>query len=135
MALSSSAGLGASPAGSSAPPRPAPPSGGGGVGTAGGGGAAGAATACVAPPRRSADGYTRLAVNSHQPWAGPVAWYEVHLRSEQGWDMVGGVFPGAPVVLHGHNRDLAWAHTVNRPPLLHVYAPDTNPPAPNHYPS
>jgi penicillin amidase/acyl-homoserine-lactone acylase len=89
--------------------------------------------AIAVAPRRSADGYTRLAVNSHQPWTGPVAWYEVHLRSEQGWDMVGGVFPGAPVVLHGHNRDLGWAHTVNRPRLIDVYVLETNPANPNQY--
>ncbi len=68
-----------------------------------------------------------LLVNSHQPWDGPVAWYEVHLRSEQGWDMTGGVFPGSPVVLHGHNRDLGWAHTVNRPDLLDVFVLDVDP--------
>jgi len=89
--------------------------------------------AIAVAPRRSADGYTRLAVNSHQPWAGPVAWYEVHLKSEQGWDMVGGVFPGAPVVLHGHNRDLGWAHTVNRPRLIDVYLLETNPRNRNQY--
>jgi penicillin amidase/acyl-homoserine-lactone acylase len=54
-------------------------------------------------PARSADGATRLAVNSHQPWDGPVAWYEVSVKSEEGWDMTGGVFPGTPVVLHGFN--------------------------------
>tara|TARA_B110000438_G_scaffold82283_1_gene82071 strand:- start:2750 stop:3535 length:786 start_codon:yes stop_codon:yes gene_type:complete len=30
-------------------------------------------------PSRSADQFTRLAINSHQPWTGPVAWYEAHL--------------------------------------------------------
>ena len=30
-------------------------------------------------PSRSADGHTRIAINSHQPWTGPVAWYVVHL--------------------------------------------------------
>ena len=45
-------------------------------------------------PRRSAKGETFLAVNSHQPWEGPVAWYEAHLHSEEGWDAVGGLFPG-----------------------------------------
>ena len=25
-------------------------------------------------PNRSADGHTRIAINSHQPWSGPVAW-------------------------------------------------------------
>jgi len=38
-------------------------------------------------PARSADGATRLLVNSHQPYTGPVAWYEARLKSEQGWDM------------------------------------------------
>lgn len=84
-------------------------------------------------PSRSADGATRLAINSHQPWEGPVAWYEAHLHSEQGWDMVGGVFPGAPIVLHGHNRDLGWAHTVNRPDLIDVFVLDVNPQNPNQY--
>jgi acyl-homoserine-lactone acylase len=84
-------------------------------------------------PARSADGFTRLAINSHQPWAGPVAWYEVHLHSETGWDAVGGVFPGSPVILHGHNRNLGWAHTVNKPDLIDVYALEMNPADPNQY--
>jgi penicillin amidase/acyl-homoserine-lactone acylase len=87
----------------------------------------------VVGPSRSADGATRLLVNSHQPWEGPVAWYEAHLHSDAGWDMVGGVFPGAPIVLHGHNRDLGWAHTVNRPDLIDVYALTLNPADPNEY--
>ena len=73
-------------------------------------------------PARSADGIVRLNVNSHQPWEGPVTWYEVHVHSEEGWDAVGGTFPGAPMVLHGHNRDVAWAMTVNRPDVVDVYA-------------
>jgi penicillin amidase/acyl-homoserine-lactone acylase len=84
-------------------------------------------------PRRSADGFTRLAVNSHQPWQGPLAWYEAHLRSEEGWDMVGGLMPGAPVVLQGHNRDLGWTFTVNRPDFTDVYALTTNPRNPDQY--
>jgi acyl-homoserine-lactone acylase len=115
------------------PRRPEPPVRRARGGPPGENGAALGSNAIAVAPRRSADGYTRLAVNSHQPWAGPVAWYEVHLRSEQGWDMVGGVFPGAPVVLHGHNRDLGWAHTVNRPRLVDVYVMETNPTNPNQY--
>ncbi len=84
-------------------------------------------------PSRTADGSTFLAVNSHQPWTGPVAWYEAHLHSEEGWDMVGGTFPGAPVILHGHNRDLSWAHTVNTPDLIDVYELTLNPDDPNEY--
>ncbi len=84
-------------------------------------------------PRRSADGFTRLAINSHQPWAGPVAWYEAHLHSETGWDAVGGLFPGVPLILHGHNRNLGWAHTVNKPDLIDVYALEMNPADPRQY--
>ncbi|MFQ5865567.1 MAG: acylase [bacterium] len=84
-------------------------------------------------PTRSAEGKTLLAVNSHQPWEGPLTWYEVHLHSDEGWDMVGGVFPGTPIVLHGHNRYLGWAHTVNKPDLVDVYVLEINPENSNQY--
>ncbi len=84
-------------------------------------------------PSRSSDGATRLLVNSHQPFTGPVAWYEVRLVSEEGWDMAGGVFPGSPVVLHGHNRHLGWANTVNAPDLVDVYRLEIHPDDPDLY--
>ncbi len=84
-------------------------------------------------PIRSADGSTFLDVNSHQPWTGPVAWYEVRLKSEEGLDITGGIFPGTPVVLHGHNRFLGWAHTVNMPDLVDVYELTINPENPKQY--
>lgn len=84
-------------------------------------------------PWRTPDGRTHLAVNSHQPYTGPVAWYEAYLHSEQGWDIVGGVFPGSPVILHGHNRHLGWAHTVNTPDLVDLYEIEVNPDNPNQY--
>lgn len=89
--------------------------------------------AFVVAPSRSAEGATRLAVNSHQPFAGPVAWYEVVLQSEEGWHMAGGVFPGAPVVGHGHNEKLGWANTVNHPDLTDVYKLTLNPDNDNEY--
>ena len=84
-------------------------------------------------PGRGADGATFLAVNSHQPWEGAVTWYEAHLHSQEGWDAVGGVFPGSPVVIHGHNRHLGWAYTVNYPDLADVYVLEINPEDPNQY--
>lgn len=71
--------------------------------------------------RRSADGVIRLNVNSHQPWEGPVAWYEAHVQSDEGWNMIGGTFPGAPMIFHGHNENLGWAHTVNAPDMWDVF--------------
>ncbi len=78
-------------------------------------------------PNRSANGETFLAINSHQPWQGPVSWYEAHIRSEEGWDMAGGVFPGTPVILQGHNRRLGWALTVNKPDLVDTFILEINP--------
>ena len=87
----------------------------------------------AAGPALTADGSTFLAVNSHQPWEGPVAWYEAHVHSEEGWDMTGALFPGAPVIIHGHNRDLGWGFTVNHPDLVDVYVLDINPDNENQY--
>lgn len=77
-------------------------------------------------PSRTPDGETMLVVNSHQPWTGQVAWYEAHVTSGEGLDMMGGLFPGAPVPLVGHNRSIGWAATVNRPDLVDVFALSLN---------
>lgn len=84
-------------------------------------------------PRRSANGETFFTVNSHQPWEGIVAWYEAHMHSEEGWDMVGGLLPGSPTITHGHNRHLAWAFTVNAPDLIDVFVLEINPDDPDQY--
>lgn len=78
-------------------------------------------------PSRSEEGVTRLLVNSHQPFTGPVAWYEARLKSEEGWDIVGGLFPGTPFIGHGHNKNLGWASTVNAPDVVDVYELTLNP--------
>ena len=89
--------------------------------------------AIAVAPQRSADGATRLLVNSHQPYTGPVAWYEVRVQSDAGWEMTGGVFPGSPVVLHGAGPTLGWANTVNLPDLADVYRLEIDPENPNRY--
>ena len=80
-----------------------------------------ASNAMAVAPSHSADGHTRLMVNSHQPYEGPVAWYEARVKSNEGWDMIGSLFPGAPLILHGASPQLGWAHTVNKPDLVDVY--------------
>lgn len=72
-------------------------------------------------PSRSADGATRLVSNSHQPWRGAVAWYELVVKSGEGWHFAGATFPGVPYPLLGHNRTLGWTNTVNRPDLIDIY--------------
>ena len=84
-------------------------------------------------PLRTANGETFFTVNSHQPWEGIVAWYEAHIHSEEGLDMVGGLLPGSPTITHGHNRHLAWAFTVNSPDLIDTYVLEINPDNPDQY--
>jgi acyl-homoserine-lactone acylase len=89
--------------------------------------------AAAVAPSRSADGATRLLVNSHQPYTGAVAWYEGVLDSGEGWHVAGGFFPGSPFMLHGHNAHLGWANTVNSPDLADVYQLTLNPANANQY--
>ena len=78
-------------------------------------------------PSRSADHVTRLVANSHQPWTGPVAWYELSVHSGDGWDFAGALFPGSPVPLLGHNKTVGWTNTVNKPDLIDLYRLKLNP--------
>lgn len=84
-------------------------------------------------PSRTASGEAFLAVNSHQPLTGPVAWYEAHLHSEEGWNILGGLFPGGLTVFHGVNEHLGWAHTVNNPDKLDVFQLHMHPEKKNRY--
>ncbi len=76
---------------------------------------------------KTTDGQVYLDINAHQPLEGPVAFYEAHLCSEDGWNILGATFPGAPSILHGTNEYLGWAHTVNAPDKLDVYQLEMNP--------
>ncbi|MFC3878685.1 penicillin acylase family protein [Algoriphagus namhaensis] len=76
---------------------------------------------------RTDSGENFLAINSHQPLEGPVAWYEAHLHSEEGWNILGGLFPGGTMIFHGVNENLGWAHTVNFPDLLDIFQLEMNP--------
>jgi len=77
--------------------------------------------------RKTVDGQVYLDINAHQPLEGPVAFYEAHLCSEDGWNILGANFPGAPSILHGCNEYLGWAHTVNAPDKLDIYQLEINP--------
>jgi len=72
-------------------------------------------------PDRSPQGKTRLISNSHQPLRGNVAWYELVVHSDDGWDFAGANFPGSPFPFLGHNKYLGWTNTVNRPDLVDIY--------------
>jgi acyl-homoserine-lactone acylase len=70
---------------------------------------------------KTKDGNVYLDINSHQPLEGPLSWYEVHLCSEEGWNILGGTFHGGVTVFHGVNENLGWAHTVNNFDAVDVF--------------
>lgn len=83
-------------------------------------GAMAGSNAFVVAPRASG-GPSILVSNSHQPWRGGVAWYELVVESGEGWHFAGANFPGSPYPFLGHNRHLGWTNTVNRPDMIDVY--------------
>ncbi len=72
------------------------------------------------------DGSTILMINPHQPMEGPFSWYEAHLCSEEGLNILGGLFPGGPAIFLGTNEHLGWAHTVNKLDLVDTYRLETH---------
>lgn len=76
---------------------------------------------------RTQDGKTYLAVNSHQPLEGMFSWYEAHICSDEGLNMLGATFPGGASIFVGTNPQLGWACTLNHPDMDDVYKLDMNP--------
>lgn len=72
-------------------------------------------------PSRTEDGKAWLLVNSHQPIEGRFAWYEAHIKSDEGWNAIGGLFPGGPTIFVGTNENLGWAHTTNYHTFGNIY--------------
>ncbi len=82
---------------------------------------------------KSATGENMLLINAHQPIEGATAFYEAQLQSEEGWNILGGLFPGAPLIFHGTTPNLAWAHTVNLQDKIDVYQLETDKAHPGKY--
>lgn len=76
---------------------------------------------------------TFLAINSHQPLEGWYSWYEAHLCSDEGLNILGGTFPGGMTIFHGVNEHLGWAQTVNHADFTDVYELEMDPDKKLHY--
>jgi len=57
-------------------------------------------------------GAPMLASDPHLSLGAPSVFYPVHLRAGD-FDVIGNSFPGSPLVIVGHNRNVAWGATVN----------------------
>lgn len=82
---------------------------------------------------RTEDEKTWLVINSHQPMEGELAWYEAHVHSEEGWNVLGGLFPGGVTIFVGSNENLGWAHTSNYSNFGDVFKLEMHPEEKNKY--
>jgi len=89
--------------------------------------------ALAVAPEKMADGNAYLLINSHQPIEGRFAWYEAHIMSDEGWNCVGGLFPGGSSVFVGSNPNLGWGHTFNYHQFGDIYKLELNPKNKNQY--
>src|SRR2546421_4897386 len=65
-------------------------------------------------------GAPMLASDPHLSLGAPSVFYPVHLRAGD-FDAIGNSFPGTPLVIVGHNRNVAWGATVNPLDVTDVY--------------
>jgi acyl-homoserine-lactone acylase len=78
-------------------------------------------------PLRSDNGETFLVNDPHWLTDGPLTFYEVHLESQEGWQISGGCYPGTPMPVNAVNRQLGWNLPFNFPDLIDIYRLTVNP--------
>lgn len=70
---------------------------------------------------KTADSATYLACNPHMPFEGQLSFYEAHLCSNEGLNVLGALFPGGSSIFIGSNENLGWTHTFNGLDLVDTY--------------
>jgi penicillin G amidase len=80
-------------------------------------------------PRRTAHGAALLAGDPHLHLTLPSIWYEAHLVVPGHLDVYGVTIPGAPGIVIGFNRDVAWTFTNTGADVLDYYAESVDDPA------
>lgn len=89
------------------------------------------ANAWAVGPSRSQSGDAMLVMNPHVDYDNAFQWYEAHLVTKD-LNVYGATLFGLPVILQGHNGDLGWALSPNRPDIADLYAEmPARGPAPN----
>ncbi|MDX2122675.1 MAG: penicillin acylase family protein [Gemmatimonadota bacterium] len=80
-------------------------------------------------PGRTAAGHALLAGDPHLELSLPSVWYEAHLITADGLDVYGVTLPGAPGMVIGFTRDLAWSLTNTEADVYDRYAETVDDPA------
>ncbi len=72
-------------------------------------------------PERTKRGYAILAGDPHLELTLPSIWYEIHLVVPGSMDVYGATIPGAPGIIIGFNRDVAWSYTNTEADVMDFY--------------
>lgn len=75
----------------------------------------------VVGPTRTADGHAMVSNDPHLGLGYPSTLWMVHVKTDAGLDVGGVSFPGIPVVVIGHNNQVAWGDTVVGYDVTDVY--------------
>ena len=73
-------------------------------------------------PSRTRSGHALLAGDPHLDLTLPSIWYEAHLVVPGALDVYGVTIPGAPGIIIGFNRDVAWTFTNSEGDVVDFYA-------------
>ena len=96
-------------------------------------GTSGGSNSWVVGPSRSKNNAPILANDPHLSGTRmPSIWYYVHLVGG-GYDTIGGVVPGLPLPVLGHNRRIGWGMTNMTADVQDIYIERINPDNPNQY--
>jgi penicillin amidase len=100
----------------------------------GGGGAHLGSNAWALAGSRTTTGKPILCSDPHLLLLAPSVWYLNHVSSEEeGLDVIGCSLPGAPGVVIGHNRRVAWGFTNVMADDADIYVEEVHPEDPNRY--
>jgi len=81
---------------------------------------------------RSMNGSTYLCNDMHLAMMLPAIWYECHLVSEN-FNVSGVSLPGVPMIMVGHNNDIAWGMTLAYTDAEDLFIEKMNPDNPEQY--
>lgn len=96
------------------------------------GGSRAASNSWVVDGYMSQSGKPVLLNDPHLELTLPSVWYEIHLTAP-GLDVTGATFPGVPLVVLGHSRDIAWAATTTTADMDDLFIEEVNPADPGMY--
>jgi penicillin amidase len=81
---------------------------------------------------RTVTGLPLLANDMHLPVSVPSIWYEMHLVGGD-YDVIGVSLPGIPLIVAGHNKDIAWGITFAYVDVQDLFLERLNPDKPGQY--